>query len=341
MPKRIPAAVLTALLTLLAVIPTAGAAGPVSLHASAGVSVHGWDSGLGNNPVRVETEPLQALRLDGALGWRGRRLLKLEYARTLTDSPEQQEMLEASGTQSANLTETLGYLDLLAVIVGSERYRAGELNYLERLLGLKFEYSQNLYHAGTASTTDFAYVGFGDPDQVKSFKDGEQLGFKTTFRDLRVTAPVWFDPIYVGAVLRMGYFQSRWEKVAGVPGGTYGGDPLLQDTRLDTGGLTVDFDSRLEQPGIGWAVGFDLGFLGSGLSGPVRLTHPEDEEARFQYGAARCEFRWNLEEGGSRGGLAATFGASFEYRDWEYNGTDVDRDILTRIFGRVGFDLAL
>ena len=156
-----------------------------------------------------------------------------------------------------------------------------------------------------------------------------------------MSTPVWFDPIYAGAVIRVGYFQSRWEKVAAVPDGTYEGDPLLQDTQLDTGGLTVNFDARLEQPGIGWTVGFDVGFLGSGLSGPVLLTDPADEESRFQYGAARFEIRWNLADRGNRGGLAASFGAGFEYRDWEYRGTDVDRDILTRFFGRVGFDLVL
>ena len=341
LPNRIHVAVMTTLLTLLVVIPPVRAAGPVSLHASAGASMHGWDSGLGRSSVRLETEPLKALRLEGALGWQGRPLLKLEHARTLTDSPAQQEMLEASGARSMALTETLGYLDLLAMVIGSDRFRNGELNYLERLLGLKVEYSQDLYHAGTASTDDFAYVGFAEPDVVKSFKFGEQLSFKTTFRDLRVSTPVWFDPIYAGAVVRVGYFQSRWEKVAEVPDATYDGQPLLQDTRLDTGGLTISYDNRLEWPGIGWTVGLDLGFLGSGLTSPVPLVDPADEDANFSYGAVRGELRWNLSDGGHRGGLAATLGAGFELRGWDYHGRKVDRDLLTRIFGRVGFDLVL
>lgn len=317
------------------------AQGPVSLHASVGASVHGWDSGMGRSAVVVETEPLKALRLEGALGWRGRPLLKFEHAQTLEDSPLQEEMLAASRSGSTTLTETLGYLDLLAMIVGSERFLSGDLPYFQRLLGLKIVYSQDLYHAATASPEDFAYVSFRAPEEVKAFEDGDQLGFKTTFRDLRISTPVWFDPVYAGAVIRVGYFQSRWEKVAEVPYGTYGGDPLLQDTRLDTAGLTVSYDNRLEWPGLGWIVGLDLGFLGSGVSSPVPLADPGDDEAEFSYGAVRAELRWNLVDGGARGGLAATFGAGFELRGWDLRGQDIDRDLLTRIFGRVGFDLAL
>jgi len=312
---------------------------PLSLHASIGASMHGWQSGLGRTPVRLETEALKAWRFEGRIGWRDRTLLSLQHAQSMTDSPAQREMLAASGEQTTALTRTLGYLDLLTMIVGSNRYRDGDMGYLERLLGLRIEYSQDLFHAGTASSIDFAYVSFSDPDNFKEFKDGEQLGFKTTFRDLRVSAPVWFDPIYAGAVVRVGYFRSRWEKVAEVSEGPFGGLPLLQDTRLDTDGLTVSYENRLEWPGLGWALGADLGVMGRDLVSPLPVTAGAGNDTVIRYGAIRGELRLNLAAGRGRGGLAATVGAGFELRGWDLSHRDLDRDLLTRVFGRVGFDL--
>jgi hypothetical protein len=92
---------------------------------------------------------------------------------------------------------------------------------------------------------------------------------------------------------------------------------------------------------VGWAVGVDFGFLGPGLTSPLPVTDPAQEIVHVTYGAIRGELRWNLVDHGRRGGLAATLGAGFELRGWDQQDRDLDRDLLTRIFGRLGFDLVL
>ena len=330
---------LASLLTVLVLVVPVQAEGEFTLHSSAGTSWQNWSSGLSTAPVKFETESLQALRLKGRLSWRGRTLLSLAHGRTLNGSAAQEQMLITSGEQSNSLQETLGVLDLLAWVAGGERARNGEMSILHRLLGLQFSYTHNLHYGRTASADDFAYLDFSGWENAVLFENGEQLPFRTLFRDLRILTPVWYDPLYPGAVVRVGYFRSRWEKISSAQDLYLNGDPVVQETRRDTGGLTLSYDNSLDWPGIGWGMSVDAGLLGTGLTSPG--SDNLDEENSPNYSAFRGEIRWNLGRDDGRGGLAASLGAVFEWRSWYRGRSPVDRDLLTQIFGRVGFDLPL
>jgi len=330
---------LASILTTLVLVAPTYAGGDFTLHTLAGTSWQKWSSGLDKNPVKVETESLSALRLEERLSWRGRTLLSLAHNRSLNGSVAQEQMLELSGEQKSSLQETLGVLDLLAFVAGGEKASNGEMSFLHRMLGLRISYTHNLHHGRTSSVDNFAYLDFSGWDNIVLFADGAQLPFRTLFRDLRILTPVWYDPIYPGAVVRIGYFRSRWEKIAPAWNITLDGTPVIQDTRRDTGGLTLSYDNSLDWPGVGWGVSLDAGLLGTGMSTPESNVPAEDSNPT--YSAVRAEIRWNFGSDDGRNGLAASLGAVFEWRSWQNNGNPIDRDLLTRIFGRVGFDLVL
>ena len=321
----------------LMLAPPVHAESHFTLHTTAGLSWQSWSSGLENATVQVETESLRAMQLEGRLSWRGRTLFSLAHARSLTDSPEQDQMLISSGEQNNSLQETLGILDLLAWVAGAEQARRSDLSALNRLLGLRISYTHDLHHGRTASFSDFTYLGFSGKENAVVFENGEQLAFRTLFRDLRVLTPVWYDPIYPGVVLRVGYFRSRWEKVSSMPDHFLNGLPVVQDTRRDTSGLNITYDNSLDWPGIGWAASVDVGLLGTGLTTPVN----GDDEYKPTYSAFRGEIRWNLGRDDGGNGLAAAFGFMFEWRMWRQSSYPIDKDYLAQVFGRVGFDLAL
>ncbi len=308
-----------------------------SLHATGGVTRQSWDSGLQRAAVEVETESLEVFRVEGRLAFQGRTLLSLAHSRSLSGTWHQQQMLAASWEKQSSLTETLGVLDLLAWVAGSEKGLSGELDFLDRLLGLRFTYTNDLHYGRTASQSDFVYVDFTGLDNAQIFRDGQQLGFRTTFRDLRIQVPVLFDRLYPGAVTRVGFFRSRWEKLASLPEDYLDGYPVVQDTRRDISGLNVSYDNSLDWPGIGWGLSLDLGLLGTGLT----IAEDRDEDSKPTYSAFTGELRWNFGYGVGRSGLAATVGTSLQWRGWKQDGQDLDRDFLVRVFGRVGFDLVL
>ncbi len=202
--------VLASILTTLVLAAPTQAGGDFTLHTLAGASWQNWSSGLDKDPVKVETESLSALRLEERLSWRGRILLSLAHGRTLNGSIAQEQMLELSGDQKSSLQETLGVLDLLALVAGGEKASNGEMSFLYRMLGLRISYTHNLHHGRTASVDNFAYLDFSGWDNIVLFEDGAQLPFRTLFRDLRIMTPVWYDPLYPGAVVRIGYLRSRW-----------------------------------------------------------------------------------------------------------------------------------
>lgn len=112
-------AVIIALMFAALSLQPARAERSFALQGTAGVSLRQWWPGTSEDVIRLETEGLQAFRLDGRLTWRERLLPKLQHARTLDGSPSQQEMLAAGGEQGSALTATLGYLDLLAAAAAS------------------------------------------------------------------------------------------------------------------------------------------------------------------------------------------------------------------------------
>lgn len=327
----------TSFLCILLLTIPAYAENHLSLHANAGATWQSWDSGLENATIKVETESMRALRLEGRLSWRGRTLISLAHSRSLQDSATQQEILAASGEQSNSLEETLGIVDLLAWVAGGEAARNGELSFLHRLAGVRVSYTHDLHFGNTVSPGDFYHLGFSGEENAVLYQFGDQLAFRTLFRDLRVMTPVWFDPLYLGSVIRVGYFRSQWEKVSSTPGHILDGDPVVQDTRRDTSGLTLSYDNSLDWPGVGWGLSLDLGLFGTGLERPEVI----DEQYEPTYSALRAEIRWNLGHDDGRSGLAASLGAAIDVRQWKQGGYPLDRDLLTKVFARLGFDLAL
>jgi hypothetical protein len=335
----------TAWLTLavisLACAPAA-AERPLSLRASAGASLHGWQPGAPEDVVRFDTEGLQALRLEASLNYRGRPLLGLQHSRSLRDTPRQEELLAAVGDRANGLTEVMGYVDLLALLAGNDRYRDGAPTFWRLLGAVRIVYYEDVYHVRTVAPDSFWYNGFDPPADPEDaiISDGEQLGFKTTFRDIRVLAPVWYDPLYDGAVARIGAFSSRWEKASQVEGVDYRGLPVVQDLRLETIGFTIAYENRLEHDGVGFALAMDLGLGGKGVESPRGAVRTEPEEGEATYNGLRGELRWNFRIGG-RQGVATTLGGRFDLRTWRWSQERVERDILGQVFARVGFDLAL
>lgn len=307
------------------------------LHATTGLSWQDWSSGFRNAPVPMESESLRALQLKGRLSWRGRTLFSLAHTRALDDSSQQEQMLASSGRQKNSLEETLGILDLLAWVAGMEQVRSSGMGTLNRLLGLRVSYTHDLHHGRTASFSDFTYLDFSGIENAIVFENGEQLAFRTLFRDLRILTPVWYDPIYPGAVMRVGYFRSRWEKVTSMRDHYLNGLPVVQDTRRDTSGLSISYDNSLDWPGVGWGGSVDVGLFGTGLTTPGN----DGDEYKPTYSAFRGEIRWNLGRDDGQAGLAATFGLKLEWRAWQQSGFPIDQDYLAQVFGRVGFDLPI
>ena len=110
------------------------------------------------------------------------------------------------------------------------------------------------------------------PDKhAVDFLAGEPLNFKTEFSDLHFMVPVIHDVNDQDReiVLRFGYFRSRWEKPSESVYATLEDDPIIQDTRLDTQGISGSYEDGLFDPGWGWRIDSDWGILGAELTSPV------------------------------------------------------------------------
>jgi len=337
----------------------------ISLQPFAGISFHGWNPGLSGNILEFDTEGLQALRAGVGIAWYGRPLLRLQYAGTLKSTPQQQEMLEASREETSTVQEMLGFLDLLSILLATPRYQAGEVPILERLLAVKLIYFEDLYYARTVSSRPFVYFPFGsgvdlstDPGVAYGFVEyeaGQVLSFKTHFRDFHIMLPVWVDAENHRRTAHFGYFRSRWEKIAENVDYLLEDDPILQDTRFDTQGLSFNIEDDLTQRGFGWLAGGDGGLFDSTLESPISYSERIAENESILYFAWRVEARVNFASATRHHGVGASLGARIESRFWSvYRGTEqadgdvkiervkkLDKDILYRIYGSVSFSLGL
>ena len=337
----------------------------ISLQLFAGVSRHSWNPGLSGNFLEFETEGLQALRAGLGIAWHGRPLFRLQYAGTLKSTSRQQEMLAASRDETSTVQEMLGFLDLLSILMTTQRYQMGQIPFLERLLAVKLIYFEDLYHARTVSTQPFVYFPFGsgvdlstDPGEAYGFVEydaGQILSFKTSFRDFHIMLPVWVDAENRRLTAHLGYFRSRWQKVAENVDFLLEDDPILQDSRFDTQGLSLMIEDDLTHGGFGWSAGGDWGLFDSTLESPISYSDRIAANEAIYYFAWRLEARVNFTSATRRHGFGASLGARVESRFWSvYRGVEqangdveielakkLDKDVLYRIYGSVSFDLGL
>ena len=334
----------------------------ISLELVAGMIQNFWEPGLGDNLVDFDTEGLSAWWAAAQLQISGQPVFSVRYDRPFQTSPQQEEMLRAALHQETGFEEFVAFLDLLPITSRFMEKRPGLAAVFRALASSRLIYSRNLFFGHTSSNVDFAYFPMDavidrsvDPpvvDGYVEFMANEPLNFKTEFRDIHFMVPVIHQVNDQGRekVLRFGYFRSRWEKPSESVYATLNGDPIIQDTRLDTEGISGSYEDGLFDPGWGWRVDSDWGILGAELTSPVDNDFYLKDDEEIDYISFSGEVRFNALLLGSSPSIWATIGARGEFRYWSVWRTvrdgdgevvdikqvrDLDQDRLYQVFSMI------
>lgn len=307
---------------------TAGAPVPIHLELAGGMIQHFWEPGLSDKLVGFDTEGLRAWWAELGLRIGGLPVVLLHADRPFKPTPRQEEMLRAAQHRESGYEQYAAFLDLLPVTSRLMDKKPGFAAVLRALASVRLIYSRNLFFGQTASDVDFAYFPQDviidrtqDPPVVDGhveFKAGEPLEFKTEFQDFHVMIPVFHDrnPKNQEKVLRFGFFHSRWEKPMESVYASFEGDPILQDTRLDTQGISGSYEQGLFDPGLGLRVDSDWGILGSKLTSALDHEDYLREDEGIDYLSFSGEIRLNVQLLPESTALWATLGARAQLRYW-------------------------
>ncbi len=300
----------------------------VSLELVGGMIQNYWEPGLSSNLVDFEAEGLTAWWAAAQIQISGQPVFSVRYDRPFQSTPEQEEMLRVALHQETGFEEFVAFLDLLPITSRFMEKRPGFAAVIRALASTRLIYSRNLFFGHTSSNVDFAYLPMDvdidrsvDPPLVNGyyeFQAHEPLNFKTEFSDFHVMVPVVHKVNQKNqeSVLRIGYFRSRWEKPSESVYATLEDDPIIQDTRLDTEGISGSYEDGLFDPGWGWRVDSDWGILGAELTSPVDNEAYLKEDEGITYISFSGELRWNVQLLQGSPSLWATIGARGQFRHW-------------------------
>lgn len=334
----------------------------LALDLAAGMIYNQWEPGLEGGVITFDTEGLQAWWAGAGLMVAGQPVFSLRYDAPFKSSPQQEEMLQAAVHSDTGFEQLVGLLDLLPITSKYLKNKKGFAGVLRALLSTRVIYTRNLYFGSATSSVDFAYFpmnaevdreeGPGVAYGYVEFEAGELLNFKTEFSDFHIMVPVkeWADEKNRQKVVRLGYFQSRWEKPSESPFASLEGEPIIQDTRLDTEGFSGSYESGLFDPGFGWRLDGDWGILGSDWTSPIDNDDYLAENEGLNYAAFSLEGRLNIQLMGDATTLWMTLGARGQFRFWNiwratYNSEGelvdnqpvgrIDKDRLYQIFAMI------
>lgn len=335
---------------------------PLSLELTIGAIQHYWKPGLSNNLVGFETEGLNAWWAEVGFRVGGLPVFSLRTDRPFQSSPHQEAMLQAAMHQETGFEEYIAFIDLLPITSNFMEKRPGFAAVVRALASSRLIYTRNLFYGHTSSNVDFAYFPMeavidrseNPPvvDGYTMFEAGQPLNFKTEFRDFHFMVPIYHQRSVKNKekVFRFGYFSSRWEKPSESVYASLEGAPIIQDTRLDTQGISGSYEEGLFDPGLGWRVDSDWGIISSEWTSAIDNEDYLREDEGVNYISFSGELRLNLQILRNSNTLWATLGARGQFRYWNVWRTvrnsegeavesgpvkNLDRDRLFQVFATI------
>ncbi len=328
-----------------------------TIDVAAGLGLHFWEPGLDGNLVAFDTEGLKAWWVEGSVSVMGIPFVTAHVVRPLKPSAEQKEMVQALGDNEVGLSEFLGTVDFLPLVLRHLNKGTGQSGWLESLLSVRISYYRDLYYGRTNTQKSFAYfpmgsgVDFGadppDPYGYSVFEAGQDLRFKTLFQDVHIMIPILTKDAKKGNVLHLGVFRSQWEKAVENTYYLFEDLPIIQDSELIAKGLSISVNFAAQENGFGLSGGFDLGLVESSMKTAIDIQEDLKENQGILYAGGFCEIRLlNTLKSGPRP-IQLMLGIRGESRTWKVQeqvnvGADgpaeyktvkrLDKDLLYQVF---------
>lgn len=327
-----------------------------TIDVSAGLGLHFWKPGLDGNLVAFDTEGLKAWWVEGSLSVMGLPFAKVHVVRPLKPSAEQNEMVQALGDNEVGLSEFLGTVDFMPLVLRHINKGTGESGWLESFLSVRISYYRDLYYGRTNTWESFAYfpmgsgVDFGteqlDPYGYSVFEAGQDLRFKTLFQDVHIMIPILTEEAKKGNVFHLGVFRSQWEKAVENTYYLFEDLPIIQDSELVAKGLSISANFAAQENGFGLSGGGDLGLVESTMKTAIDTQEDLEEDEGIIYASVFAEIRFLKTLNSGPRPIQLMLGFRSETRTWKVQeatlGADgsriyttvkrLDKDVLYQVF---------
>jgi len=324
---------------------------------AAGLGLHYWKPGLDGNLVDFDSEGLKAWWVEGSVSVMGMPFTTVHVVRPLVPSSEQNEMVQVLRDNEVGLSEFLGTVDFMPLVLHYLNQDTGQSNWLESILSVRISYYRDLYYGRTNNREPFAYFPMGsgvdfsavqpDPYGYSVFEAGQNLRFKTLFQDVHIMIPILTEDAKKGNVLHLGVFRSQWEKAVENTYYMFEDLPIIQDSELVAKGLSISVNFSAEENGIGLRGGGDLGLVESSMKTAIDIQEELEDNQGIIYAAAFGEIRLQKSLKSGPRPIQLVLGLRGETRSWKVQeqvnvGADgspryktvkrLDKDLLYQVF---------
>lgn len=319
----------------------------------------------GGGYISFKTKGLRSYNGLAVLGYRGMDALSLSYEGVFRKSREQEEMLVTNFARESGIERYTWGLKIdpfVQAIIPDDHWFSKYV--LRRIFSIKFKYSHELYFGEAAGKQDFIFVPLDVgarfnsplPPQSQRVSAGEKLFFQTLFVDYETSISAY---TYQTVDVRIGYFQSKWERPSDYYVYTTVDDTLvILGYRFEASGVMLGIQT-IDRGAPGFYI--DLALRFAALSKRSITTSVEDLGTVFSSEDGSGLNYVSLFAGGwynayfdsqRNSGLYLSFGVTWERRRWlrEYstpegqtssadNFSVVENDEFLKFFGSLGFRL--